>query len=140
MTNPAMTNPAPVIAVINSTHDIVDMLRVAHERAGFVVVTALTEELRDGRVDIERFTAQHQPRVIVYDIAPPYDANWQLLQHVAQMPVMAGRQFVITSTNPRHVEGLAGPQEHVYEVVGKPEDIGRIVNATREAAKIRPSR
>jgi CheY-like chemotaxis protein len=140
MTNRVITNPAPVIAVINSTHDVIDLLRVAHQRAGFVVVTALTEELRDGRVDIERFIAQHQPRVILYDVAPPYEPNWHLFQHIAQMPVMAGRQFVITSTNPRHVERLAGPQEHVYEVVGKPEDIGRIVNAAREAAKIRPSR
>jgi DNA-binding NtrC family response regulator len=130
----------PVAAVINSTEDIVDMLRLALEQAGFVVVSALTPEIRQGHVDIERFVTQHDPRVIVYDIAPPYDANWHLFQHMAAMPVMAGRQFVITSTNARQVEGFAGPQQHVYEIVGKPFDLDQIVQATREALKIRPSR
>src|SRR4051812_15323152 len=106
----------PVAAVINSTDDIVDMLRIALEHAGLTVVSALTHEIRDGHVDVERFVKQHDPRVILYDIAPPYEANWNLFQHVALMPVMAGRQFIITSTNARQVEGLAGPQEHVYEI------------------------
>ena len=52
-------NAAPVAAVINSTPDIVDMLRIALEYAGFVVVSALTcslagqtfeVTLRDGSV------------------------------------------------------------------------------------------
>jgi DNA-binding NtrC family response regulator len=131
---------APVIAVINSTHDIVDMLRTVLERAGMTVVSALTVELREGRVDLERFIAQHQPRVIVYDIAPPYEPNWRLFQHIAQMPVMKDRQFIVTSTNPRHVEGLAGPHHHVYEIVGKPVDLDQIVQAVREALKARPVR
>lgn len=130
----------PSVAVINSTTDIVDMLRVALQQAGLVVVTALTNEVRDGEVDIDRFIAQHDPRVIVYDVAPPYDANWHLFQHVAAMPVMEGRQFVITSTNVRQLERIAAPQQHVYEIVGKSEDVDRIVQAVKEALRIRPSR
>ena len=130
----------PVVAVINSTPDIVDVLRIAIEQAGLVVVSALTHEIRDGAVDVEDLVDQHQPRVIVYDIAPPYEANWRLFQHIAEMPVMANRQFVITSTNARHVEGLAGPQQHVYEIVGKPFDLGQIVQAVKEALRVRPSR
>jgi len=133
-------NVPPVVAVINSTEDVVDMLRISFEHAGFTVVSALTPEIRQGHVDIDRFVTQHDPRVIVYDIAPPYEANWHLFQHMAAMPVMAGRQFVITSTNARQVEGFAGPQQHVYEIVGKPFDLDQIVQATREALKIRPSR
>lgn len=128
------------VAVINSTTDIVDMLRRAIEQAGLVVITALTNEVRDGEVDIERFISQHDPRVIVYDIAPPYDANWKLFQHVAAMPVMKGRQFVITSTNAQQLERIAAPQQEVYEIVGKEEDVGRVVQAVREAVRIRPSR
>jgi CheY-like chemotaxis protein len=132
--------PGPVVAVINSTPDVVDMLRLTLEQAGFVVVTSLTFEIRDGRVEIERFIEQHQPRVIVYDVAPPYQANWQLFQHLASMPVMEGRQFVVTSTNAKHVEGLAGPQQHIYEIVGKPMDLGQLVQAVKEAARARPTR
>jgi DNA-binding NtrC family response regulator len=130
----------PVVAVINSTPDIVDMLRVTLEQAGFVVVTTQTHEIRDGHVEVEQFIGQHDPRVIVYDVAPPYEPNWQLFQHLAAMPVMQGRQFVVTSTNRRHVEGLAAPQHHVYEIVGKPFDLGQLVQAVKEAVRARPTR
>ena len=127
----------PVVAVINSTEDIIDLLRLSIEQAGFVVVTAMTGEVRDGELDVDRFIRQHDPRVIVYDVAPPYGANWNLFQHVAGLEVMKGRQFVITSTNARHVEALAPPQQHVYEIVGKPEDLGRVVHAVKEASRAR---
>ena len=103
-----MNSGQPVIAVINSTPDIIDMLRLAIESAGFVVVTALTFEVRDGEIDLDRFIAQHEPIVIVYDIAPPYETNWRLFEHLSAMPMMRGRQFVLTSTNARHVTALAG--------------------------------
>ncbi len=135
-----MPHISNVVAVINSTTDIVDMLRIAMEQAGLVVVSALTPEIREGKIDLEQFVKQHEPKVIAYDIAPPYEANWNLFQHVAKMPVMQGRQFVITSTNARHVERLASPQDHIYEVVGKSEDIGRIVQAVKEALRVRPVR
>ena len=134
-----MAEPAPTVAVINSTPDIVDMLRVAIEQAGFVVVTTLTFELRDAKTDLDRFIAQHDPRVIVYDIAPPYEANWKLFEHVASMPVMRGRQFVLTTTNKKHIEQFAGARE-VYEVIGKPYDLGEIVRAVKEATRARPTR
>jgi DNA-binding response OmpR family regulator len=135
-----MLGSGPVVAVINSTPDIVDLLRLAIEREGFVVVTGLTFEIREGKMDLERFITQHQPTVIVYDIAPPYDANWKLFEHVAAMPCMQGRQFVLTSTNRAHVERIAGPQQHIHEVVGKPFDLGEIVTAVKQATRVRPSR
>jgi CheY-like chemotaxis protein len=131
---------APVVAVINSTPDVVDMLRHAIEQAGCVVVSALTFEMREGHVDVERFVRQHDPRVIVYDISPPYDANWQLFQHIASMPVMRGREFVLTSTNVKHVERLAGPHRQVYEIIGKPLDLGAVTQAVKEATRSRPTR
>ena len=135
-----MGQPSNVVAIINSTTDIVDMLRIAMEQAGLVVVSALTPQIRDGHVDLEQLMKLHDPKVIAYDIAPPYEANWNLFQHVAALPIMKGRQFVITSTNARHVERLAAPQDHIYEVVGKTEDLGRIVQAVKEALRVRPSR
>ena len=135
-----MPDPVPVVAVINSTPDIVDLLRLAVEKEGFVAVTALTFEIRDGKTDLDHLIQQHQPSVIVYDIAPPYDANWKLFQHVAAMPVMKGRQFVLTSTNRAHVEKIAGPQEHIYEIVGKPFDLAEIATAVKQAVRVRPSR
>jgi CheY-like chemotaxis protein len=83
---------------------------------------------------------QHRPKVIVYDIAPPYEANWRLFQHVRTAPAVQHVQWVITTTNAAHVQKLAGKDEQLYEVVGKPYDLDRICAAVKEAMRARPTR
>jgi CheY-like chemotaxis protein len=125
-----------VIAVFNTSEDTTDILRIVFEEAGFVVVTAFTNLLRDGQVDLEAFMRQHQPRVIVYDIAIPYEQNWRLYQHIRSTPACAGVSFVVTTTNERHVRKLAG-DEDIHEIVGKPYDLEQIVEAVRQAGRQR---
>ncbi len=129
------SNPI-VVAVFNTSPDTVDLLRIVLERAGFVVVAAFTYELRDGDVDIEAFCRQHQPVVAVYDVALPYDANWRLFEHIRSLDVMGETTFVITTTNEKQVRAIAGPNEQLFEIVGKPYDLGLIVEAVKKAAGI----
>jgi CheY-like chemotaxis protein len=121
-----------VVAVFNTSEDTTDLLRIAFENAGFVVVTAFTNHLRDGKLELEAFMRQHQPRVIVYDIAIPYEQNWRLYQHLRSAPACQGVSFVLTTTNVRHVRQLAGAEE-IHEIVGKPYDLDEIVGAVRQA-------
>jgi CheY-like chemotaxis protein len=132
---------AVVVAVWNTSRDVVEMMRRTLEQAGFVVVTALTHELRDGLVNVEAFIRQHDPRVIVYDIAPPYDANWRLFEHLRARPFMRHRQFVLTSVNAAQVEKVATKSTpRIHEIVGKPLDLMELVRAVKEAARARPVR
>ena len=130
-----MSQRPPVVAIMNSSPDIVDMLRRAFEPAGIVVVSVLTYEIREGKVDLDGFMTQHDPQVIVYDIAPPYDGNWNLFQHLCSVPAMRNRNFVLTSTNARKVEEFVGKHHRVYEIVGKPLDLDEIVRAVKEAGR-----
>ena len=129
-----------VAAIFNTSPDIVDLLRRAFEPAGIVTVSVLTHQVREGAVDLDGFLRQHDPTVVVYDIAPPYEANWQLFQHICRMESMRKRPVVLTSINTRHVEKLLGRNEKVYEVVGKPLDLDQIVRAVKEASRSRPTR
>ena len=131
-----MTDPL-VIAVFNTSPDTVDMLRIVLERAEFVVVSAFTHQLRDGDVDIEPFCRQHQPQIIIYDIAPPYDANWRLFLHFRGLDILRGCDFVVTTTHVAHVRELSGPQQELFEIVGKPYDLGLIVEKVMALAKAR---
>jgi DNA-binding response OmpR family regulator len=130
-----MTKNPDVVAVFNTSEDTTDMLRVVLEDAGFVVITAFTNALRDGKTDLENLMRQHQPKVIIYDIALPYEASWRLFQHVRESPACEGVRFVLTSTNAAQVHNVAGAAEPILEIVGKPYDLDELVRIVREAAK-----
>lgn len=128
------------VAIINTTPDTVSMLRDVLESAGFMVVSCFTHDIRDGHMDFEAFMRLHRPRVIVYDLAPPYERNFQLFQHVRAMPVVQDAHFVITSVNPKHVVGMVGRDQHVYEIVDREEDLLDLVKAVKEASRARDTR
>jgi DNA-binding response OmpR family regulator len=129
-----------VVAAFNTSPDLIDLVRSAFEPAGIVVVSLLTFQIREGGVDLKNFLVHHDPQVVVYDIAPPYEANWQLFQHIRSLHHMKHRKVVLTSINRKHVEKLVGRDETIYEIVGKPYDLNRLVHAVKEAARQRPSR
>jgi DNA-binding NarL/FixJ family response regulator len=127
----------PCVAVLNTTPDTVDLLKDVLEQAGFIVATGYTHDIRDGKLNLDAFLKTHQPRVILYDVSPPYDRNWAFLQHL-RATLLQGYRFVITATNRAHVEALVDRHdEKIYEVVGKAEDLDAIVRATREALRAR---
>ena len=122
----------PVVAVFNTSPDTVEMLRIVLEQAGFVVMGLYTYEARDGRIDIDNVMEQHEPDVIIYDIAPPYEKNWREFQHLCSMPAVARRKFVLTTTNIQRVrEAIDNPPE-MFEIVGKPYDLGVIVEQVKK--------
>lgn len=128
---------SPCVAIFNTSDDIVEMLRVLIEHAGFVVITGHVDDIRSGQLDLMTFVAQHDPVVVVYDVSPPYDRSWRFLEHIRQRPPLAGRPFVITTTNARHVHDIIGRDADVYEIVGKPLDLEQIVRAVKEASRSR---
>ena len=128
----------PVVALINSTPDVIDMLRIAFEQAGFVAVSTFTYLIRDGDVDLESFLGQHRPDVIVYDIAPPYQSNWELFLHLRELPGFRDRPVVLTSTNPARVQQLFATSQAVFEIVETPYEIMQLVDRVAQAAGRRP--
>jgi len=130
----------PVVAIINSNDDVVEMLRLSFEQAGFVVVSAHVDAIKRGDTNLADFVRAHQPNVIVYDLVPPYDRSYRFIQHLRETDVLDGCQFVLTSTNPARAHELAKTSEEVYEVVGKPYDLTQITRAVKEASRARPTR
>ena len=126
----------PVVAIFNTSPDTVEMLRIVLEQAGFVVMGLYTYEARDGKIDVENLFRQHEPDVVIYDIAPPYDKNWREFQHMCMMPALKGRKFVLTTTNERRVREVAEDAPEMFEIVGKPYDLGRIVDQVKKLSGV----
>ena len=127
----------PVVAVINTNPDLVELLKARIESAGFVVLVIHIAEIRAG-LDLAAVHRQHDPRVIVYDVVAPYERNWRFLQHLRET-AFHGRQFVLTSPNGRALSRLVSRDEKIYEIIEDGSDIDAIVQATKEASKSRPT-
>lgn len=128
----------PVVAVINTNPDLVELLKARIESAGFVVLVIHIADIRAG-LDVGAIVAQHDPKVIVYDVVVPYDRSWRFLEHLRER-TFKGRRFVLTTPNGDGVRRLVGRDETVYEIVDHAEDIDVVVQAVREAARARPTR
>ena len=126
------TGSKPTIAVFNSSDDTVELLRTALEAEGFQTVAGHIPDVKKGELDLIDFVNHHTPAVILYDISPPYDANWRFLRLVRSSESMKKHQFVLTTTNKPALEQLVG-QTEALEIIGKPYDLRQVVDAVRTA-------
>src|SRR5688572_27871104 len=134
------TQTPTVVAIVNTNPDLVRIMRYSLERAGFVVFEIHIEDIRLGEANVDSFLRQHDPKVIVYDLAPPYDMNWRFLDHLRTSTAFKGCQFVLTSVNVRHAEEIVRGDESVYEILGEEKDSAEDVRAVKEASRARPTR
>jgi CheY-like chemotaxis protein len=128
----------PVVAVVNTNPDLVELLKARIEAAGFVVLVMHVADIRAG-LDVGAVLAQHDPAVVVYDVVMPYERNWRFLAHLRETSFKE-RRFVITTPNEAGIRKLVGKDDKVYEVLDDLSDIDAIVQAVREAARARPTR
>jgi CheY-like chemotaxis protein len=126
------TGSKPTIAVFNSSDDTVELLRTALEAEGFQTVAGHIPDVKKGDLDLIDFVNHHTPAVILYDISPPYDANWRFLRLVRSSESLKKHQFVLTTTNKPALEQLVGETE-ALEIIGKPYDLRQVIDAVRTA-------
>jgi len=123
-----------VVAVFNSSQDTVELLQVLLQREGWSTVAGHIDDLERGRLDLVRFVEQHRPAVVVSDVAMPYADNWAFLRLVRDSAALRDVPFVATTTNKPALEQLVGPETAgVIEIVGKPSELDRVVEAVHRA-------
>jgi CheY-like chemotaxis protein len=127
----------PVIAIINTSPDTIEMLSELFEHHGFVVVSSYTHQIRLGEFNLRAFIDQHRPDVLVYDISPPYERNWRFFLHLRETTI-GDLPCVLTSTNIGIVRSLIDPDLAIFEVVEKPYYMEQIIGAVKRANRRPP--
>ena len=138
-TNPGAAEGLPpfVVAIINSNDDLVNVVREALVERGFQVVTAHIRDIKSGRQDFSQFLEAHDPAVIVYDIAVPYEDNWTFFQTLRQLPAAHDSAFVVTTVNKQILDQRIGSNDAIEIQGGRADDIDPVVEAVLKIAGAR---
>jgi DNA-binding NtrC family response regulator len=123
----------PLIAVMNSSRDLVNVLQAALVHQGFRTVT-LVSTIVGGATGPLAFLREHEPAAAVYSVSPPYRESWDILQEVRQS--WQHGHFVITTTNVGALRSWVGPADAI-ELIGKPFDLDEITQALRRVLAAR---
>lgn len=126
-----MKDRKQVIAVINSTIDIVDIIEICLQDEGYNTVGGLIPEFKRGQKDLVAFIEEHKPDLIVWDFAPPYEQNVNFLNMVQNMKVMEGIKWIYTTTNKAALSKFTDKIQ-AYEIIGKPMDLQAIVDLVKK--------
>jgi DNA-binding NtrC family response regulator len=119
---------SPLIAILNSSHDIADLVERALVDEGFRTATFVSAVAR-GTPDPLRFLATARPQVCVCGVSPPYQESWTILQVIRAQYASCG--YVVTTTSIRGLHAFVGPTDAI-ELIGQPFDLAQIVQAVRQ--------
>jgi len=117
------------VAVFNASDDTVEMLKTILAYRGYRAIAGHVDEVKSGETDFIAFLEEHKPDAIIWDIAPPYDRNWNFFKLVRTIDPLARCAVVLTTTHKQHLDTLAGLDTSAIEIIGKPYDLGMIVDA-----------
>lgn len=128
-------NTQPVVAVVNTNDDLVQALQSRLIDEGVSVVPLHIRDVKSGRSDFGAFLTSHDPAVVIYDIAIPYDDNWTFFATLRRLPESIDRRFVITTVNKRVMEHKVGPTDAVELIGGHADDFEPLVEALRRSLR-----
>jgi CheY-like chemotaxis protein len=129
-TRPASTHCA--VALFNASDDTFEMVQRMLSAAGMNCLGGCHfADLKKGNIRFEEFLAKHDPQVVIFDISPPYEENWEFFKSLRK--AMGTRGLVLTTTNKHRLDEVVGADSTAIEIVGKPYDIAEITAAITAA-------
>ena len=133
--SPRQPNTEPVVAVVNTNDDLLQALQSRLIDEGLNVVPLHIRDVKSGRSDFGAFLRAHDPVVVIYDIAIPYDDNWTFFSTLRRLPASIDRQFLITTVNKRVMEQKVGPTDVIELIGGHADDFEPLMEALRRSLR-----
>jgi DNA-binding NtrC family response regulator len=124
-----------MVGVMNTSEEITEILQTALEEHGFKTQAMFTYEIKRKDKEFDVFVKKYKPKVIVYDIAIPYEENYKLFKRILKKQQSKNIRFVLTTTNKGALEKLVGNTKAI-EIIGKPFDLNILISLVESAADI----
>ena len=143
MPNSSKQTAQGIVALFNASDDTIDMVQTLLTAVGRdqTLIWCHFADLKKGIVDFGKYMEQHNPEVVIFDLSPPYDQNWDFFKVMRDHNSMQGRGVVLTTTNKNRLDEVLGEDSYALEVVGRPRDLQQIQAAieaeTHRAEQIR---
>ena len=132
-----------LVALFNASDDTIDMIQRLLTNSGGdqTLIWCHFADLKKGIVNFGKYMDKHNPEVVIFDLSPPYDENWQFFKTMRDAETMQGRGIVLTTTNKNRLDEVLGEDSKALEVVGRPKDLHQIDAAIKaETRRARAAR
>jgi hypothetical protein len=126
-----------IVALFNASDDTVDMVQTLLTAAGNAqtLIWCHFADLKKGIVDFSKFIEKHNPEVVIFDISPPYDENWQFFKKMRDSKSMKDRGLILTTTNKARLDEVLREDSYAVEVVGRSKDLTEIDTAIKAESR-----
>ena len=129
------SRPGPrVVAVLNSNQDVLRLVHDVLQDEGYAVVTDHIHTFKDGDANLVDFLRKHRPALILYDLAPPYQENWNFLQLLCRIPEVSSIPMVLTTVNKAALETVVGETD-AFEILGTHDNLAPVVDAINQSVR-----
>src|SRR3979490_1525857 len=99
-----------VSALFNASLDTINTVQNLLPQSGNeqTLIWCHFADLKKGNVDFGKYMDEHNPEVVIFDLSPPYDENWQFFKTMRDAESMKGRGIVLTTTNKNRLDEVLG--------------------------------
>jgi DNA-binding response OmpR family regulator len=125
----AAKSASPTVVIFDGSDDIVELLEVFLSQRGYHAIVAQAKQVKSGELDVIAFLERYTPDTIIWDIAPPYERNWNLFKLLRTARPLKHCGIVLTTTQTQTLDPLMAGETDAVEIVGKPYSLTRIDEA-----------
>ena len=115
MPNSSKQTAQGIVALFNASDDTIDMVQTLLTAVGRdqTLIWCRFADLKKGIVDFGKYMEKHNPEVVIFDLSPPYDQNWDFFKVMRDHNSMWGRGVVLTTTNKNRLDEVLGEDSYV---------------------------
>jgi DNA-binding NarL/FixJ family response regulator len=128
-----LSPPKALVALLNSSEEVLERLQQALQVGGFRTVAAHLADVQLGVLDLVAWMSETGADVILVDLPRPDGRALNFLRLLQHVDVLQRCGWVLTTTHKDALETLLTAADGHPIVVGQPDIAGQVVDAARHA-------